>query len=59
MNGTLSVLTSVFIMLLSLVFTTDFIYLTVIYFATFFIAYCWFWPEFFKVIKKTAKRCSA
>ncbi|MEY8599939.1 hypothetical protein [Staphylococcus shinii] len=59
MNGTLSVLTSILVMLLSLVFTTDFIYLTVIYFTTFFIAYCWFWPEFFKAIKKTAKRANA
>lgn len=52
MNGTLSVLTSVFIMLLSMALTNDFIYLTVIYFATFFVAYCWFWPEFFKATKK-------
>ncbi|MEB7800442.1 hypothetical protein NGC89_03035 [Staphylococcus xylosus] len=59
MNGTLSVLTSILVMLLSLVFTSDFIYLTVIYFATFFIAYCWFWPEFFKAIKKTAKHGNA
>ena len=59
MNGTLSVLTSILVMLLSLVFTNDFIYLTVIYFTTFFIVYCWFWPEFFKAIKKTAKRWSA
>ena len=53
MNGTLSVLTSVFIMLLSMGLTSDFIHLIVIYFATFFIAYCWFWPECFKAIKKT------
>ncbi|PTH92915.1 hypothetical protein BU108_03615 [Staphylococcus xylosus] len=53
MNGTLSVLTSVFIMLLSMGLTNDFIHLIVIYFATFFITYCWFWPEFFKAIKKT------
>ncbi|MGW8014758.1 hypothetical protein ACWEYY_00260 [Staphylococcus xylosus] len=59
MNGTLSVLTSILVMLMSLVFTSDFIYLTVIYFTTFFIAYCWFWPVFFKAIKKTAKRANA
>lgn len=59
MNGTLSVLTSILVMMLSLVFTNDFIYLTVIYFATFFIAYCWFWPEFFKAIKKTVKHGNA
>ncbi|MEB7752224.1 MULTISPECIES: hypothetical protein [Staphylococcus] len=59
MNGILSVLTSIFVMSLSFIFTNDFIYLTVIYFATFFIAYCWFWPEFFKAIKKTAKRSNA
>ncbi|WP_436962774.1 hypothetical protein [Staphylococcus shinii] len=59
MNGTLSVLTSIFVMSLSFIFTTDFIYLTVIYFATFFITYCWFWLEFFKAIKKTAKRANA
>ncbi len=59
MNGILSVFTAVLTMLLSLVFTNDFIYLIVIYFATFFIAYCWFWPEFFKAIKKTAKRANA
>lgn len=59
MNGTLSVLTSIFVMSLSFIFTSDFIYLTVIYFATFFITYCWFWSEFFKAIKKTAKRWSA
>lgn len=59
MNGILSVLTSILVMLLSLVFTNDFIYLTVVYFTTFFIAYCWFWPEFFKAIKKTAKRANA
>ncbi|PKI11036.1 hypothetical protein CW747_02545 [Staphylococcus shinii] len=59
MNGILSVLTSILVMMLSLVFTTDFIYLTVIYFATFFVSYCWFWPEFFKAIKKTAKRANA
>lgn len=52
MNGTLSVLTSVFIMLLSMGLTSDFIYLIVIYFATFFIAYCWFWPEFFRAKKR-------
>lgn len=54
MNVTLSILTGVLVMMLSLVFTNDFAHLTVIYFATFFIAYCWFWPEFFKAIKKTA-----
>ncbi|MBU6132187.1 hypothetical protein [Staphylococcus xylosus] len=59
MNGTLSVLISIFVMSLSFIFTNDFIYLTVIYFATFFIAYCWFCPEFFKAIKKTAKRANA
>lgn len=59
MNGILSVLTGVLVMLLSLVFTSDFIYLTVIYFATFFITYLWFWPEFFKAIKKTAKHGNA
>lgn len=59
MNEFLSVFTGVLVMLLSTVFTTDFIYLIVIYFATFFIAYCWFWPEFFKAIKKTAKRADA
>lgn len=53
MNGILSVLTSIFVMSLSLVFTNDFIYLIVIYFAAFFVSYCWFWPEFFKAIKKT------
>ncbi|XVL11513.1 hypothetical protein WKW46_13050 [Staphylococcus xylosus] len=46
-------------MMLSLVFTNDFFYLIAIYFATFFIAYCWFCPEFFKAIKKTAKRANA
>ncbi|MBM6637462.1 hypothetical protein [Staphylococcus xylosus] len=59
MNGILSVLTSIIVMSLSFIFTTDFIYLTVIYFATFFITYCWFWPGFFKAIKKTAKRANA
>lgn len=59
MNGILSVFTAVLTMLLSTVFTNDFIYLIVIYFATFFITYCWFWPEFFKAIKKTAKRANA
>lgn len=59
MNGILSVLTSIIVMSISFIFTTDFIYLTVIYFATFFIAYCWFWPEFFKAIKKTAKHGNA
>ncbi|WP_426432712.1 hypothetical protein ACP27Y_13040 [Staphylococcus xylosus] len=59
MNGILSVLTGVLVMMLSLVFTNDFFYLIAIYFATFFIAYCWFWPEFFKAIKKTAKRANA
>lgn len=59
MNEFLSVLTGVLVMMLSLVFTNDFFYLIVIYFATFFVAYCWFWPEFFKAIKKTAKRANA
>ncbi|CEF19165.1 Uncharacterized protein SXYL_01781 [Staphylococcus xylosus] len=59
MNGILSVLTSILTMMLSLVFTNDFAHLTVIYFATFFVAYLWFWPEFFKAIKKTAKRANA
>lgn len=59
MNGILSVLTGVLVMMLSLVFTNDFTHLIVIYFATFFVAYCWFWPEFFKAIKKTAKRANA
>lgn len=59
MNVTLAILTGVLTMMLSLVFTNDFSHLTVIYFATFFIAYCWFWPEFFKAIKKTAKRANA
>ncbi|WP_436945618.1 hypothetical protein [Staphylococcus xylosus] len=59
MNGFLSVLTGVLVMMLSLVFTNDFTHLIVIYFATFFIAYCWFWPEFFKAIKKTAKHGNA
>lgn len=59
MNEFLSVLTGVLVMMLSLVFTNDFTHLTVIYFATFFVAYCWFWPEFFKSIKKTAKRSNA
>lgn len=59
MNGILSVLTSIFVMSILLIITNDFIYLTVIYFATFFITYCWFWPEFFKAIKKTAKRANA
>ncbi|MEB8101021.1 hypothetical protein [Staphylococcus xylosus] len=59
MNGILSVLTGVLVMMLSLVFTNDFAHLTVIYFATFFMAYCWFWPEFFKAIKKTAKHGNA
>ncbi|OEL06871.1 hypothetical protein AST13_02205 [Staphylococcus xylosus] len=59
MNATLSALTGVLTMMFSLVFTNDFIHLTVIYFATFFIVYCWFWPEFFKAIKKTAKRANA
>ncbi|PTI64184.1 hypothetical protein BU095_06200 [Staphylococcus xylosus] len=59
MNATLSVLTGILAMTLSLLFTNDFIYLTVIYFVTFFFAYCWFWPEFFKAIKKTAKRSNA
>ncbi|MFQ3853363.1 hypothetical protein ABLV90_07465 [Staphylococcus sp. 2S1] len=53
MNGIISVLTSILAMSLSFIFTNDFIHLTVIYFATFFITYCWFWPEFFKTIKKT------
>ncbi|SCU31390.1 Uncharacterised protein [Staphylococcus xylosus] len=59
MNVTLAILTSVLVMMLSLVFTNDFIYLTAIYFATFFVTYLWFWPEFFKAIKKTAKRANA
>ncbi|MCE5003234.1 hypothetical protein ACWEXP_00780 [Staphylococcus pseudoxylosus] len=59
MNVALAILTGVLVMMLSLVFTNDFAHLTVIYFATFFIAYCWFWPEFFKAIKKTAKRANA
>ncbi|MEC5300577.1 MULTISPECIES: hypothetical protein [Staphylococcus] len=59
MNGILSVSISIFVMSLSFIITNDFIYLTVIYFATFFITYCWFWPEFFKAIKKTAKRANA
>ncbi|MBU0436997.1 hypothetical protein [Staphylococcus succinus] len=59
MNVTLAILTGVLTMMLSLVFTNDFIYLTVIYFATFFVTYLWFWPEFFKAIKKTAKRANA
>lgn len=59
MNEFLSVLTGVLVMMLSLVFTNDFFYLIAIYFATFFVAYCWFWPEFFKAIKKTAKRANA
>lgn len=59
MNEFLSVLTGVLVMMLSLVFTNDFTHLIVIYFATFFISYCWFWPEFFKSIKKTAKRANA
>ncbi|WP_353422784.1 hypothetical protein PYH68_09020 [Staphylococcus xylosus] len=59
MNVALAILTGVLVMMLSLVFTNDFAHLTVIYFATFFIAYCWFWPEFFKSIKKTAKRANA
>ena len=59
MNATLSVLTGILAMMLSLVFTNDFTHLTVIYFATFFVAYLWFWPEFFKAIKKTAKRSNA
>lgn len=59
MNVALAILTGVLVMMLSLVFTNDFAHLTVIYFATFFITYCWFWPEFFKSIKKTAKRANA
>ncbi|WP_432724650.1 hypothetical protein [Staphylococcus equorum] len=59
MNATLSVLTGILMMMLSLAFTNDFTHLTVIYFTTFFVAYLWFWPEFFKTIKKTAKRCNA
>ncbi|MRF37166.1 hypothetical protein GIJ44_20985 [Staphylococcus sp. KY49P] len=59
MNEFLSVLTGVLVMMLSLVFTNDFTHLIVIYFVTFFIAYCWFWPEFFKAIKKTAKHGNA
>ncbi|MFQ3901756.1 hypothetical protein ABLV98_00640 [Staphylococcus sp. 50Mo3-1] len=59
MNEFLSVFTGVLVMMLSTVFTNDFIYLIVIYFATFFVTYLWFWPEFFKAIKKTAKRANA
>ncbi|OIS49642.1 hypothetical protein A4A29_12885 [Staphylococcus equorum] len=59
MNATLSVLTGILTMMLSLVFTNDFTHLTVIYFATFFVAYLWFWPEFFKTIKKTDKHANA
>lgn len=59
MNEILSVFTGVLVMMLSTVFTNDFIYLIVIYFAIFFVSYLWFWPEFFKAIKKTAKRANA
>ncbi|MGP0637734.1 hypothetical protein ACTRV7_04835 [Staphylococcus xylosus] len=59
MNEILSVFTGVLVMMLSLVFTNDFTHLTVIYFAVFFVTYLWFWPEFFKAIKKTAKHGNA
>lgn len=56
MNFILSTLTATLIMICSLIFTDNFAHLTVIYFATFFLSYCWFWEAFFEAIKKTASK---
>lgn len=56
MNFILSTLTATLTMICSLIFTDNFAHLTVIYFATFFLSYCWFLEAFFKAIKKTASK---
>lgn len=56
MNFILSTLTATLVMICSLIFTDNFAHLTVIYFATFFLSYCWFWEAFFEAIKKTASK---
>lgn len=56
MNFILSTFTAILTMICSLIFTDNFAHLTVIYFATFFLSYCWFWEAFFEAIKKTASK---